>query len=63
VSRDEEEPEVVVGGGRKMTSLAEELGLAGGSEAACDNARSLLLPSQDSAEVDSLPEDRGKPDV
>lgn len=42
------------------TSLADELRMM--EVESCDEGRSLL-PAQDSAEVDSLPEDRGKQGV
>jgi len=59
-SRDQDEEEAEMSRS-EVTSLAEELGMiAAGSSR--DGGRSLL-PAQDSCEVDSLPEDRGKPGV
>ena len=47
-----------------MTSLAVELGMADDDESCDNNSRSRgLLPAQDSCEVDSLPEERGKQGV
>jgi len=57
-SRDDDASEV--GGASEMTSLAEELGMAGREEESCEGRGRSLLPAHDSAEVDSLPEDRGK---
>jgi len=54
-SRDHDDSEV---NPAEVTSLADELRML--DDESCDDSM-RLLPAQDSCEVDSLPEDRGKP--